>query len=459
MENTDKKHISVVVAGHVDAGKSTFTGRMIYEMGGIPQRDLDKLQAEAKALGKDSFMFAFFTDNQKEERRRGITINYNTKDFYTSNYHYTIIDAPGHRDFVKNMITGSSNADVGILMVPADNFTTALSRGNAAEGEIEGQTRQHAMLLNLLGVKQLIVCINKLDSINYNVEKYNEIKAEVQDMLVRVGWQKSFVTNSVPVIPISAWLGDNLLNQSENMPWYSGQTSKSVSGTDVNVVTMMDALDKFVQLPQRFPDLQLRMPVSGIHKIKGVGDVITGRVEQGKICPGDQVVFLPRNTNNLECKGKVFSVEMHHRSVPMAGPGDNVGLNIKGLSKENMPKVGDVLVLQSDTTLKIATKIRAQIKVVDHQGELKVGYTPVACVRTAKSAVRMSEICWRVGKDTGNQKVINPVSIKSGDMAEVIFEPKMPFVVDEFKNCEGLGRLALFEGNGVVMIGKVVSVE
>lgn len=461
MENGNKIHISTVVAGHVDAGKSTFTGRLIFERGGLDQRTLDKLEAEARALGKDSFKYAFFTDNNKEERARGITINCNTKEFFTDRYHYSIIDAPGHRDFVKNMISGASNADVGIIMVPSDGFAVALAKANKDTGEVEGQTRQHAFLLNVLGVKQIIICVNKMDTVGYSQEKFEEIKGEVQDMLFKVGWPKAFVTNSVPIIPISAWNGDNLSTHSNAMPWYQGQTVKTVTGVDVNVTTLIDALDNFVQPPQRQPDLPVRMPVSGVLKIKGVGDVITGRVEQGTIRKDDQIVFLPRNTSNLECAGKVFSIEMHHKEFKEAGPGDNVGLNVKGLKKENMPKVGDVLVLKSDQTVKIPVRFTAQVKVIDHQGELKVGYTPVACVRTSKAAIKMVAINWRMNKDTGNKKSENPPFVKANDMAEVVFEakPEKPLIVEDFKKCEGLGRLAIFEGNSVVMLGKVVSVE
>jgi translation elongation factor EF-1alpha len=151
--------------GHVDSGKSTTTGRLLFELGGIPERELEKLKEEAAALGKQSFAFAFYMDRQKEERERGVTISCTTKEFFTDRWHYTIIDAPGHRDFIKNMISGAAQADVCLLMVPADgNFTTAIQKGDHKAAEIQGQTRQHARLINLLGVKQLICGVNKMDS-------------------------------------------------------------------------------------------------------------------------------------------------------------------------------------------------------------------------------------------------------------------------------------------------------
>ncbi|EER01432.1 elongation factor Tu, putative, partial [Perkinsus marinus ATCC 50983] len=161
----EKTHMSIVICGHVDSGKSTTTGRLLFELGGVSEREMEKLKAEADRLGKSSFAFAFYMDRQKEERERGVTIACTTKEFFTETWHYTVIDAPGHRDFIKNMITGASQADVALLMVPADgNFGTAIARGNHKAGEIQGQTRQHARLINLLGVKQLVVGVNKMDS-------------------------------------------------------------------------------------------------------------------------------------------------------------------------------------------------------------------------------------------------------------------------------------------------------
>lgn len=456
-----KKHVSIVICGHVDAGKSTTTGRLIFELGGISDREMQKLKDEAKALGKDSFAFAFYMDKSKEERARGVTIACTTKEFFTASYHYTIIDAPGHRDFIKNMITGASQADVGLLMVPADgNFITSIAKGDHKAGQVQGQTRQHARLLNLLGVKQLIVGVNKMDCdvAKYGKERYDEIRAEVTTMLMKVGWKKDFVAKSVPVIPISGWVGDNLINKSTNMSWWKG-CDVLVGKEKVHIETLSDALEKMVRIPPRPVSAALRMPVSGVYKIKGVGDVITGRVEQGVIKPEDQVLFLPTHTTSTPCQGKVFSVEMHHKNVPNAGPGDNVGLNVKGLEKLNMPRVGDVMILQKDTTLKRTAAFTAQVQILDHPGQLKVGYAPVAYVRTGRSACKIKSINWKMGKETGGAKVEHPEYVKANEVAEIIFEPQQPFVVEGFKSCEGLGRVAIMEGNTVVMLGKAIKVE
>jgi len=455
-----KQHVSIVICGHVDAGKSTTTGRLIFELGGIPEREMVKLREEADRLGKGSFAFAFYMDRQKEERERGVTISCTTKEFFTTTKHYTVIDAPGHRNFIKNMITGASQADVALLMVPADgNFTTAIARGNHKAGEVQGQTRQHALLINLLGVKQLLVGINKMDAdlAGYKEARYTEIKEEMDRMLLRVGWLKDFVAKSVPFLPISGWKGDNLITKSTNMPWWTG--CDILQGkTSVHCDTLLDCLEKFVVVPERITASVARTPISGIYKIKGIGDVLTGRVEQGTVKPGEEVVFLPTHTTSTPCDGKIFTVEMHHKSVPQAVSGDNCGFNIKGLKKENMPRVGDVMVLKSDSSINRVKSFTAQIRVLEHPGELKPGYCPIAFVRTGRSAVRMTKLDWKVGKETGNQKLENPVSLKANEMAQCVFEPQQPFVVDTFKNCEGLGRVAIMEGASVIMLGKVTAV-
>jgi len=453
-----KTHVSIVICGHVVAGKSTTTGRLIFELGGISQREMDKLKAEAETLGKGSFAFAFYMDVSKEERARGVTIACTTKEFFTEKYHYTVIDAPGHRDFIKNMISGASQADVALLMVPAGGgWTVAIQRGDHKQGKVQGQTRQHARLINLLGCKQLIVGVNKMDADGYKEDKFKEIHDEMKNMLCKVGWKKSYV-EQIPILPISGWMGDNLLKKSDKMPWWKGKEATSMSGKKVQVDCLLDALNNYVELPKRDPSSVMRMPVNGVYKIKGVGDVITGRVEQGKVSPGDETIFIPTNTTSKSCSGKVFTVEMHHKSVPAAGAGDNVGLNVKGLSKENMPRVGDIMIKKTDSTLKACEEFVAQVQILDHPGELKPGYSPIAFVRTGRSACKLSKIDWKIGKSTGGQKVDNPPFLKQNEMAQVHFEPLQPFVLDSFKSCEGLGRVAIMEGAGVVMLGKVAKV-
>jgi len=288
-------------------------------------------------------------------------------------------------------------------MVPSDgNFTTAIAKGNHKAGEIQGQTRQHARLINLLGVKQICVGVNKMDCdvAGYKQSRYDEIGNEMKSTLIKVGWKKDFIEKNTPV-----------------------------------------------------------MPISGIYKIKGVGDVLAGRVEQGVVKPGEEVIFLPTHTTSNPCTGKVFTVEMHHSRVDFANPGDNVGLNIKGLDKNNMPRSGDVMVYKKDTTLGQTREFDAQIQVLDIPNEIKVGYSPIGFVRCGRSACRISKLKWKMGKETGGKKMEDPHSLKSNEMAQCSFQPQQPLVCDTFKNCEGLSRVAFMDGNGVVMLGKVISCE
>merc|ERR1711881_112132 len=435
-----KTHLSLVVCGHVDAGKSTTTGHLLFELGGISEREMEKLKEKAAQLGKSSFSFAFYLDTQKDERERGVTISCTTKELFTDKYHYTIIDAPGHRDFIKNMISGAGQADVALLMVPADKggFEKAVAKGNRATGEIEGQTRQHSRLINLLGVEKVIVGVNKKDKI-----------------------KKEF-----PFIPISGWEGDNLVKKTEKMAWYKG-VDLEIDGNKIHVDTLKDAFNDACFPPKRTDDAAMRTCVSGVYKIKGVGDVITGRVEQGAIIKESKVKFTPSD-GKMPCRGKVFSIEMHHKQVERAMAGDNVGLNIKGLSKENMPRVGDIICDDKDA-LTETVEFTMQVAVQDHPGQLKSatydekskeyrgGFCPIAFARTARAPVQLKQIDWKMGKkSTGGAKVEGAEFIEKNDMAQVVFAPKGPIVVTSFKECAGLGRVAIMDSNALVMLGKVV---
>ena len=449
----DKKHISLVVCGHVDAGKSTTTGHLIFKLGGISEREMAKLQAEADAQGKGSFAFAYYMDKDKSERERGVTINCTTKEFYTDSYHYTIVDAPGHRDYVKNMITGAGCADIALLLVPAEagGFESAIAKGDHKSGEIQGQTRQHAKLLGLLGIEQLIVGVNKMDSVDWSETRFNEIKSEMLKMVQSAG----FKPKKVAFIPYSGFKGENLVTPTDKMPWYKGWEANISPTEKVNGVTLYDALEKLARPPKRNKEGAVRVPVNGIYKIKGVGDVITGRVEQGTIRPNDICGIAPRGLKNL----KVFSIEMHHKTWPEAGPGDNVGLNMKGLDKANMPKVGDVIFVEKEGIIKPVKSFKALVAVQEHPGQLKPGFSPLVHVRTGKSACKMSKINWKSSAKLGNEKITNPPFLERGEQAEVIFEPKQPFYCETYEQCQGLGRVAVMDSNQLVMLGKVIEVE
>jgi len=346
--------------------------------------------------------------------------------------------------------------------VPADgNFTTAIQRGNHKAGEIQGQTRQHSRLINLLGVKQIIIGINKMDcdTAGYKQARYDEIANEMRNMLTKVGWKKDFIEQSVPYMPISGWCGDNLVKKTTNMAWWKGADVKLSASETIHVDTLYDCLNTMCRVPERPMDAPMRLPISGIYKIKGVGDVLAGRVEQGIVKPNEEVIFLPTHTAANACTGKVFQIEMHHKAVPEAKPGDNVGMNVKNLDKQNMPRGGDVMIYKKDTTLSAVKSFDAQIQVLDIPNEIKIGYSPIGFVRCGRAACRISALKWKMGKETGGKKMEEPHSLKSNEMAQCSFEPQQPLVADSFKNCEGLSRVAFMDGNGVVMLGKVVTVE
>jgi len=451
---SDKEHLSLVVCGHVDAGKSTTCGHLIFKMGGIGEREMTKLNETAAENGKSSFGFAYYLDTCKEERERGVTIQCNTKEFFTDKYHYTIVDAPGHKDYIKNMITGSATADVGMLLVPAEKggFEAAIAKADAKQGIDEGQTRQHARLLYLLGVEQIIVGINKMDSCNWDKDRFQEIKDEFVKMLQMIGYKPK----KVPFIPYSGFHGDNLVEpvDSSKCSWYKGWTANKTPKNKITGMTIVDALNNFITPPPRDSEGPLRLPVSNIYNIKGVGQIICGTIEQGTLRPGDQVGFVP---SNLKGK-KIFSIEQHKKTMESAGPGNSVGLSIKGIAKDEKPQPGDIIYNEKDGELKPIKSFTALVAVQEHPGVLKCGYCPVVFSRTAKVACKMTKILWKMGKKTGGAKVENPPELSQFENAEVEFEPTAPLFVEPFAKCAALGRFAVMDSNRLKMLGKVSDV-
>ena len=427
----EKKHVNIVVIGHVDAGKSTTTGHLIYKCGGIDKRVIEKFEKEASEMGKSSFKYAWVLDKLKAERERGITIDIALWKFETSKYYFTIIDAPGHRDFIKNMITGTSQADVAVLVIasPTGEFEAGISKN--------GQTREHALLAYTLGVKQMIVATNKMDSTSppYNKERYEEIKGEVSNFLKKVGYKPAVI----PFVPISGWHGDNMLESGDNMKWYKGPT-------------LLEALDG-IKPPKRPIDKPLRLPLQDVYKIGGVGTVPVGRVETGVLKPGTSIKFAPSDIVT-DCK----DVEMHHEKLEQAMPGDNVGFNIKNVSVKDI-KRGYVASNNKDHPAKETASFTSQVIIMNHPGQISNGYAPVLDCHTAHIACKFKEITQKIDRRTGKVIEENPKSIKNGDASIVKLEPSKPMCVEAFTEYPPLGRFAVRDMRQTVAVGVIKKVE
>eukprot|EP00831_Metopus_contortus_P025234 TRINITY_DN217_c0_g2_i2.p1 TRINITY_DN217_c0_g2~~TRINITY_DN217_c0_g2_i2.p1 ORF type:complete len:458 (-),score=77.47 TRINITY_DN217_c0_g2_i2:26-1399(-) len=427
----EKPHVNLVVIGHVDSGKSTSTGHLIYKCGGIDKRTIEKFEKESSEKGKGSFKYAWVLDKLKAERERGITIDISLWKFTTDKYYFTIIDAPGHRDFIKNMITGTSQADVALLVIASG--TGEFEAGISAEG----QTREHALLAFTLGVRQMIVLVNKMDceSTMWKQSRFDEIKAEVSTYLKKVGYNPDKIT----FVPISGWKGDNMTEPSENMPWYKGPT-------------LFQALDSIVA-PKRPSDKPLRLPIQDVYKIQGIGTVPAGRVETGILKPGMVVTFAPANVTT-ECR----SVEMHHESLEEAAPGDNVGFNIKAVSTKDI-KRGHVCGDSKSDPPKEAGTFDAQVIVLNHPGQINAGYTPVIDCHTAHIACKFSALKSKIDKRTNKELEAEPKFVKSGDSAIVQMTPSKPVCVEAFNQYPPLGRFAVRDMKQTVAVGVIKSVE
>jgi len=443
MGKEGKVHINIVVIGHVDAGKSTTTGHLIYKCGGIDKRTIEKFEKEAQEMGKGSFKYAWVLDKLKAERERGITIDIALWKFETAKYYVTVIDAPGHRDFIKNMITGTSQADCAVLVVASGTgeFEAGISK--------EGQTREHALLAYTLGVKQMIVAANKMDSTEppYSETRFKEIQKEVSLYLKKVGYNPK----AVAFIPISGFHGDNMLEPSEKMSWFKGWAIERKEG-NASGKTLFNALDSILP-PERPTKIPLRIPLQDVYKIGGIGTVPVGRVETGILKPGMVVTFCPANITT-----EVKSVEMHHESLPEALPGDNVGFNVKNVSVKEI-KRGMVAGDSKDDPPKEAKHFRSQIIIMNHPGEIHAGYSPVLDCHTAHIACKFNEILQKIDRRSGKVLEENPKSVKSGDAAMVNLVPSKPMCVETFAKYPPLGRFAVRDMKQTVAVGVIKEVE
>ena len=422
-EDKKKPHLNIVFVGHVDHGKSTTVGRLLLDSGHIEQHVIDKFEQEAVERGKAGFGFAYVMDGLKEERERGITIDVAHKEFYTPNYYFTVIDAPGHRDFVKNMITGTSQADAAVLNV-------------AANDGVNAQPKEHAFLARVLGVQELIVNVNKMDisGVDWSQDKYNSVVAEVTGLLKMAG----FKTDDIPFIPCSAFDGDNVYNRSDKSPWYNGPT-------------LFEAIDA-IKMPPKPTDMPLRLPIQDVYKISGIGTVPVGKIETGVLHAGKTVVFNPSQQS-----AEVKSIEMHHTNVDKAEPGDNVGFNVRGLSADDIRR-GDVAGY-TDTPpnfVRHDETFVGQIQLMDIPKAIGVNYTPVFHAHTSQVAVRFVELLEKTSKGV---KEANPAFLKTGDACLVRFGPTKPMAIEQMDAFPQLSRFAIRDMGKTVAAGVCMKIE
>ncbi len=416
-----KPHQNLAIIGHVDHGKSTLVGRLLFETGSVPEHVIEQHKQEAEEKGKGGFEFAYVMDNLAEERERGVTIDIAHQEFDTDNYYFTIVDCPGHRDFVKNMITGASQADNAVLVVAADDG-------------VQPQTQEHVFLARTLGINELVVVINKMDLVDYDEGRYKEAVEEVSQLLKQV----QFNVDDAKFIPTSAFEGDNISERSENMSWYDG-------------TVLLDALDN-LEAPEPPTDAPLRLPIQDVYTISGIGTVPVGRLETGEMRSGDDVVFQPSDVG-----GEVKTIEMHHEEVDYAGPGDNVGFNVRGIGKDDIRR-GDVCG-PADNPPTVAETFQAQIVVMQHPSVITAGYTPVFHAHTAQVACTVESIDKKIDPASGEVSEENPDFIQSGDAAIITVRPQKPLAIEPSSEIPELGSFAIRDMGQTIAAGKVMSVE
>ncbi|AOL16105.1 translation elongation factor EF-1 subunit alpha [Sulfolobus sp. A20] len=427
---SQKPHLNLIVIGHVDHGKSTLVGRLLMDRGFIDEKTVKEAEEAAKKLGKETEKYAFLLDRLKEERERGVTINLTFMRFETKKFFFTIIDAPGHRDFVKNMITGASQADAAILVVSA-------KKGEYEAGmSVEGQTREHIILAKTMGLDQIIVAVNKMDLTEppYDEKRYKEIVDQVTKFMRSYG----FNMNKVKFVPVVAPSGDNITHRSENMKWYNGPI-------------LEDYLDQ-LEIPPKPVDKPLRIPIQDVYSISGVGTVPVGRIESGVLKVGDKVVFMPAGK-----VGEVRSIETHHTKLEKAEPGDNIGFNVRGVEKKDI-KRGDV-VGHANNPPTVVDEFTARVIVVWHPTAIANGYTPVIHIHTASIACRVTELVSKLDPRTGQETEKNPQFLKQGDVAIIKFKPIKPLCAEKYNEFPPLGRFAIRDMGKTVGVGVITEVK
>ncbi|TPX72356.1 hypothetical protein SpCBS45565_g00596 [Spizellomyces sp. 'palustris'] len=422
-----KEHINIVFIGHVDAGKSTMGGHLLFLTGMVDKRTMEKYEREAKELGRESWYLSWALDLNQEERNKGKTTEYGRGYFETEKRRFTILDAPGHKNFVPSMIGGASQADVGVLVISArkGEFETGFERG--------GQTREHAMLAKTAGVKRLIVVVNKMDdpTVSWSKERYDECIGKIMPFLKQVGFNPK---TDLDCIPVSGFTGANLKDPLDQKlcDWYSGPS-------------LINLLDEMV-IPDRGFNRPFMMPIAD--KFKDMGTVVTGKIESGKVRKGQSVFIMPNKQ-----KAEVSAIMQEDHELTVAKSGDNVRLRLKGVEEEDiMP--GFVLCTNKNPVHHV-TAFDAQLAIIEYKNIICAGYTAVMHAHASVEEITLSALLHSVDKKTGKKTKRPPQFLKQGDVAIVRVETTQPICLETYADYPQLGRFTLRDEGKTIAIGKV----
>lgn len=415
-----KQKLNLVFIGHVDHGKSTLMGRLLLDTGVVDRRILDRYREEASQMGKATFEFAWVTDTEPEERRRGVTINVRHVEFETPNRHVYLIDAPGHQDFVRNMISGTSEADAAVLVVAAD------------EG-IRPQTREHAVLARSFGMEQLVVAVNKMDKVGFSKERYEELRAELESFLQKLG----FHSKTLQFVPVSGYGGHNVANRTADMKWYSGPS-------------LVDTIDR-LESGGKPIDKPFRMPVDAIYKLGGIGRVFAGVVLSGRIAVGNSVISQPSGS-----RAEVRSIERFHKSVNEALAGDDIGITLRGEAAGAI-QAHEVL-SSADAPIHSTREFEARIVILQHPTEIHAGYSPQLHIGTQSVRGTITQLRTKVDPRTGAIVGERPSALRAGDVADVVIIVSRPVALEEAEFLPKLSRFAIRDSGVTIGAGRCLKI-
>ncbi|GFT95031.1 HBS1-like protein [Trichonephila clavipes] len=426
-----KPLINLVVIGHVDAGKSTLMGHLLFDIGNVSQRNMHKFERDSKKLGKGSFMYAWVLDETPEERNRGITMDVAFSTFETTHRAVTLLDAPGHKDFIPNMITGAAQADVAILVVDSTKgeFETGFEAG--------GQTREHTMLIRSLGVSELAIAVNKMDNVSWSEERFQEIKTKLSTFLKQVGFKERDVT----FVPCSGLTGENLVKSSEEptlKKWYSGPT-------------LVEVIDNF-HPPERPVDKPFRLCVSDVFKGATGGLCVAGKIEAGFIKKNDKVLVMPVGEQAI-----VKGISADEQSLSYGFAGDHVMIQLSGIDVNSIPS-GSML-CSTEKPVKVATRFEARLVIFNISVPITKGFPVIFHYQSLSEQACIKKLVSQLNRSTGEVLKNKPRCLTKNSSAVVEIEVNRPICVELFKEFKELGRFMLRSGGSTIAAGLVTNIK